>query len=224
MNFRQIESKILARREFLSKSSISFEFTDFGAGARDENRSLEEMSNGVVCEKKLSEFAFIGIKGADAKFLFDILRKYEVEHGIKTILELGTCLGFSSILFSFACVNSHIFTLEGDKHLAEFARENFEYFGIKNIKIIRAKFSDTLAKILNEIGKIDFAFIDGHHDKDATLKYYTQIAPFMSNSAIMAFDDINYNSKMNEAWKEISKGRCAQDNGKIGVLYLQGDK
>lgn len=175
------------------------------------------MENGVECKKSLKDFAFIGIKNDNAKLLFNTIRSLQP----KVILELGCCLGFSSILFKVASPNSKIYTLEGDENLAQFAHQNFTHFGFSDIHIVQGKFSQTLSNLLNQIQQIDFAFIDGHHDKDATISYFKQILPFISKNSIMAFDDINYNEKMQEAWQEISQNVRSFDDGKIGIIKIK---
>ncbi|ELY56369.1 methyltransferase [Natronococcus jeotgali DSM 18795] len=50
----------------------------------------------------------------------------------------------------------------------------------------------------------DVAFLDGHHQKDATLEYFDALYEFANEDAIIAFDDVNgYSDGMDEAWAEI---------------------
>lgn len=222
MSFEKIAQKINAKRAELAKTEFSFEFIDFGAGARDENRSEADMQKGVKLKKSLKDFAFIGIKDENASWLFEILKAKSP----KVILELGCCLGFSGLLFKHASPKSKLYTLEGDKTLARLARQNFKDFGFDDVSVICGRFEDSLKELLPKI-LIDFAFIDGHHDRKATLEYFACILPFMASDGIMAFDDIDYNQNMQKAWlsiKESAKisGFKAVDNGRIGLLFLGG--
>lgn len=122
--FEDILQQINARRDELFVRADEFVFNDYGAGARDENRSPEMMDIGVKCTKTLKDFAYIGVKNENAKLLFDTIRDLKP----KIILELGCCLGFSSILFKAAFNKASIYTLEGDLNLANFAKENFDFF------------------------------------------------------------------------------------------------
>ncbi|EAJ5694132.1 class I SAM-dependent methyltransferase [Campylobacter fetus] len=214
--FEDILQQINARRDELFVRADEFVFNDYGAGARDENRSPEMMDIGVKCIKTLKDFAYIGVKNENAKLLFDTIRDLKP----KIILELGCCLGFSSILFKAAFNKASIYTLEGDLNLANFAKENFDFFKFNDIKIVVGKFSDTLPKLLPKIDKIDFAFIDGHHDKNATIGYFEQILPFMNEGSVIAFDDINYNRNMTRAWDVIKQNKNSKDDGKIGIIWL----
>lgn len=94
------------------------------------------------------------------------------------------------------------------------------FFKFNDIKIVVGKFSDTLPKLLPKIDKIDFAFIDGHHDKNATIGYFEQILPFMNEGSVIAFDDINYNRNMTRAWDVIKQNKNSKDDGKIGIIWL----
>lgn len=51
--------------------------------------------------------------------------------------------------------------------------------------------------------EFDLAFVDGHHDEQATLDYFALIRPRMRTGAVMAFDDIEWSDGMRRAWKEI---------------------
>ncbi len=59
--FEDILQQINARRDELFVRADEFVFNDYGAGARDENRSPEMMDIGVKCTKTLKDFAYIGM-------------------------------------------------------------------------------------------------------------------------------------------------------------------
>ena len=56
-------------------------------------------------------------------------------------------------------------TLEGADSLAAIARRNLERLGRSNVRVVIGRFEDTLAGVLRELGTLDYAFIDGHHDE-----------------------------------------------------------
>ena len=71
---------------------------------------------------------------------------------------------------------------------------------------------------------VDFVFIDGHHDENATLSYFRQILPFLSDNAILAFDDIHWSCGMERAWNKIRKDRnlkMALDFFNVGICIFQ---
>ena len=94
-------------------------------------------------------------------------------------------------------------------------------------KFYASRFDIVLPKLLEEISPIDFAFIDGHHDREATLSYFKQILPFMAKGGVMLFDDIAWSDGMREAWREIVDfgvykkiQEVGEEPWKMGVLWL----
>ena len=49
----------------------------------------------------------------------------------------------------------------------------------------------------------DLIFIDGNHQKKATLNYFEKLLSSMHNDSVMIFDDIHWSKEMEEAWEEI---------------------
>ncbi|MCH8317043.1 MAG: class I SAM-dependent methyltransferase, partial [Bacteroidetes bacterium] len=87
--------------------------------------------------------------------------------------------------------------------LASIARKNFEKLGLDNITIKIGRFQDTLPDVLNELKKIDYVLIDGHHEEHATVGYFNQIYPYLAKNSILVFDDIFWSKGMRNAWKKI---------------------
>ena len=175
-NFESIVKIVEQRREILKSSIKEIEIIDYGAGKPNDKRTKEEMQKGVKSVVVLKELASIGVKKEKAKQIYDIFLTLEP----KTILELGTCLGFSSAYMGFFMPNAKIYTIEGSPNIAQIARENHQAFNLASIEIFVGRFVEVLSKLLEKIKPIDFAFIDGHHNKEATLAYFKQILPFMS--------------------------------------------
>lgn len=175
MGFEKIVQQIEARRENLKGKENLIEVLDYGAGNPSENRTKEQMEKGVVAQVALKNLASIGVKREKAQVIYQIFAKLNP----KTILELGTCCGFSSSYMSFFAPEAKIWTLEGSPNVAQIARENHRYFNLTNIEVLTSRFDRILPQLLEEIKPIDFAFIDGHHNKEATIAYFKQILPFM---------------------------------------------
>jgi len=194
-------------------------FLDFGAGSPDEKRSEEEMKKGKEVETTVAKLSAIGLKNEWSEWIYTLIK----ERKPKVVLELGTCCGFSAITMALANADTKVYTIEGAKEIAAVARENIKKAGCENITQIVGRFADVLDKTLAGIAPIDFAFIDGHHDKDATVKYYRQILPFMAKGSVMAFDDISWSEGMKEAWETITaeagSNKC-ENLGKIGICHI----
>lgn len=207
------------RQELLQDERL-LEFYDYGAGSPKDMRTKEEMYRGVKVCKKVSERAAIGLKNEWMHWLFDLVKNKRP----KKVLELGTCLGFSAMTMALASPESEIYTIEGAKELAEIAMENYRKMQIKNIIQVIGRFQDHLEELLKKLNRIDFAFIDGHHDKDATIEYYSKIRLYMAKDSIMVFDDISWSEGMKEAWKFIVEKEGienCEDLGRIGLCHIR---
>jgi predicted O-methyltransferase YrrM len=140
------------------------------------------------------------------------------------ILELGTCCGFSSIYMSKASDNkATIHTIEGSPKTAQIAQSNFKNTHCENIISHIGRFDDVLPNILPTIKPIDFVFIDGHHDKNATLKYFDDIKSYLNKNSLVLFYDISWSDGMKEAWEIIKKDRYIQsykDFHKVGLCFI----
>lgn len=121
-------------------------------------------------------------------------------------LELGTCVGVSTSYQAAAQARygGNLITMEGASDYADVARENLTRLGLeKNVTIVKGLFSDTLDDVLDSVDELDFVFIDGHHDGDATIEYYHKIKPKLTPEAIILFDDIRWSKDMERAWNEL---------------------
>ncbi len=195
------------------------EFLDFGAGSPEDKRTEKEMAKGKTAQTTVGKLSSIGLKNEWSEWIYTLIK----ERKPKVVLELGTCCGFSSITMALANSDTKVYTIEGAKEIAAVAAENIKKAGCVNITQIVGRFADVLDKTLSDIAPIDFAFIDGHHDKDATVKYYRQILPFMAKGSVMAFDDISWSEGMKEAWEmitaEAGADKC-EHLGKIGICHI----
>lgn len=136
-----------------------------------------------------------------AELLYRVVRKARP----RVILELGTNLGISSAYLA-AAGRSHdarVITLEGSSPQMALARSFHEELGLTNVIYEPGRFQKVLPRVLQNTPEIDFAFIDGHHQLEPTLKYFDLIYPRLSDEAIVVFDDINWSDGMIEAWHRL---------------------
>jgi len=138
-------------------------------------------------------------------------------------LELGTSLGFSAAYQAAALeVNraGSMVTIEGNKSVAAMARSNLQRIGVSRCVVKTGNFGDVLQAALEDLAPLDFAFLDGDHQEYATLSYFEQIVPFLSESALIVFDDISWSSGMARAWKVITEDervKISVDLSRLGV-------
>lgn len=210
--------KIERLRRELNASQKSMTVVDYNysiSNKTSENDRVEHTTVGEVCSGGSMPFFWSFI-------LFKLIRKLKPT----TCLELGTCLGISAS-FQAAALKLNgcgtIQTMEGIQSIASLAEENFKTLNLDNINVISGRFQDTLNEVLNTAGKIDCAFIDGHHEEKATLDYFSQIMPFLSEKALVVFDDISWSSGMKKAWAKISSDKrvkITMDLHQIGLCII----
>ncbi len=223
IQFTQEDFKIFEEieeiRENIKKQNLEIKFLDFGAGNPEDARDDKTMSQGVSTVKYTKELCQIGLKNNWAQLIYSLVKGNKPN----TILELGTCCGFSSIYMSKANKSSTIYTIEGACEVAKIATQNIQKANCYNIIQKIGKFNDILKPLLKEIKSVDFAFIDGHHDKDATIKYFEDIKPFLTKNAIVIFDDISWSDGMKESWQIITQDKAIkkyENLEKLGICYL----
>jgi predicted O-methyltransferase YrrM len=156
---------------------------------------VEKFNISDVCKKR-------SIQDEWGELIFKIIRDFKPLN----CLELGTCLGISAAYqISALKLNGHgkFTTIEGSEILAKHSDINLRKLKYQDYLVHNGRFSDVLPKILSEDHPIDFAFIDGHHDKEATQRYFELLYPFLSEKAILIFDDINWSEGMKEVWKHL---------------------
>ncbi|MQA89842.1 MAG: hypothetical protein GEU90_06360 [Gemmatimonas sp.] len=146
-----------------------------------------------------------------------------------TALELGTCLGVSTSYQAAAMKlngRGRLISLEGAAALADQARKNLRKLCLDCVEVRTGLFQHTLEPALRDLGSIDFAFIDGHHDEEATLAYFEMVVPFLAHRAILVFDDIAWSDGMRRAWARLRadpRVRVTLDLSIIGICILGRD-
>lgn len=86
-------------------------------------------------------------------------------------------------------------------------------------EVVVGTFAETLPATLERLGAIDLAFIDGHHEEAATLRYVEAIEQHMSRGPIV-LDDIHLYEGMWRAWQTLLSYRrfTAVNVGRFGLL------
>ena len=187
--------------------------TDFGAGIGGKGYKLIKKSVSSLYKNN-------SIRSKYGKLLYRLVKHLQPIH----ILELGTSLGISSTYMAIAVPDASIVTVEGCKGIAEKAAENFSKLGLKNIHHETGNFDILLDKIVNEMPKIDFAFIDGNHRKDPTIRYFESCLRKSHNETVLIFDDIHWSEEMNEAWKYIQNHHSVTltlDLFQFGIVFFR---
>jgi predicted O-methyltransferase YrrM len=134
----------------------------------------------------------------EARFLFHLVRTLQPDQ----VIEMGACVGISGSFIAAAMrLNNkgHLWTLEGSPEMAKLAKATFADLGLADrVTLKLGPFSETLPNVVADKA-IDLAFIDGHHEGAATLRYFETIKPRMSKGSVVWFDDIDW-PDMAPAW------------------------
>lgn len=223
---RDIVLSIERRRKELLSSQDRISVVDFGAGSPESKRNKEEMRKGVKSEIEVSKLC----KASKPPFWALLLYKLIQNTKPNTCLELGTCLGISASyqgkaleLFS----DGKLSTLEGSEEIAKIATDTIKMQNLENVDVIIGPFHKTLETTLEKLGKIDYFFNDGHHDFNAVVENFNIALPYLSNTAIVILDDINWSVGMIKAWDKLTEHEsvvCSIDLGMVGLLIVDKEK
>ena len=208
--YRSIEP---LRRQLLRQSAV-VELEDFGAGSRmhpSYKRRVSEIAQSSLKPKKY------------AQLLYRMARYYRPA----SVLELGTSLGITTAYLASAGGDTPVTTMEGATAIAAIARNNFDRLGLRNITLREGNFDHTLPRWLQLHPRVDFAYIDGNHRQEPTLRYFNWLLPYVHNDTILVFDDIHWSSEMEAAWATICghpQVTLTVDLFFIGIVFFRAEQ
>ena len=207
--FGPIES---LRQKLIADHSI-IQVDDLGAGSRisqSNQRKISEMARHALKSKK------------QAQFLFRLVNHYQP----KNIVELGTSFGLTTAYLAAANGNAKVYTIEGIPSIAAIARKNFQQLNLYNTELLQGSFDLVLPAVLEKIKEVNFAFVDGNHRLEPTLRYFEWLLKHSNENTIMVFDDIHWSEEMELAWKKIGQDptvTCTVDLFFLGLVFLRKD-
>lgn len=182
---------IEARRQRLLSRPDRIRVTDFGAGSH----------TGAGQERLVADIARTAAKPPQlAQLLFRLVNHFRPA----TTLELGTSLGLTTAYLAAADSRQQVITFEGCPNVAAVARETFAALQLTNITLIEGNLDSTLASTLAALTKpVDFAFFDGNHRYEPTLRYFELCLAHRTAESVFVFDDIHWSADMERAWESI---------------------
>ncbi len=198
-------------RALLKSEKIPLEITDYGAGSQVSSKKVRTISS-------LAKYS--ATSPIYCRILFRLIQCYKP----KTIVELGTSMGVSTLYQAYAAQNSEVISIEGCPIIAEKAVENFELMENENIRVVTGKFEKKLPEVLNGLELLDYVFLDGNHRKIPTLKYFELCLEKAHDETILVFDDIHWSTDMEAAWKIIQahpKVTLTIDLFFFGIVFLR---
>ena len=141
--------------------------------------------------KKIEKFArtnFIPVLLSDtAKLLGKVVKLYEP----KSILEIGTAIGYSGTIMLKSSKESHLTTIELDEKNYKMAEENFKNFKLTNrVTQLSGDAYNILEELASSFNKYDFIFLDG--PKGQYIKYLPIIKRLLNDGGILFADNVLY--------------------------------
>ena len=182
----QIESL----RHRLRRSSDFIEVNDCGAGSRVFKGRFREV-------KKITRHVLQGKKVAFA--LLRVLIFWRTQGRSKKILEMGTSLGLTTAYL--AASGWDVETWEGCQQTANYARKNWKALGCEDQ--IKSQVGTFKSLMDDSQGGWDVVFLDGHHDRDATLAYVECLKTKLNPGGAILVDDIDWSKGMKGAWDKL---------------------
>lgn len=198
-------------RKQLKKDDTVITLQDFGAGSRvlaHRQRRVSAIAASSLKPKKYGQL------------LFRMVNYFQPT----TILELGTSLGITTAYLASGKADAQVITLEGAAAVANIARQNFGALQLHNIQLVTGNFDDTLSGTLARLAAVDFAFVDGNHRLEPTLRYFHLLLPAVHDGSVLVFDDIHWSREMEQAWNQIkahNRVRLTIDLFFIGIVLFR---
>ena len=210
-------------RTEMNASSARLARIDYGAGDPESQWTPEQMRAGVDTEDTLGHISRLASKPPFwCGLLFELIRTVHP----RSCIELGTAVGISAAYQGAALRlngGGALVTLEGATSLATIARNNIRKLGLETVDVVTGRFEDTLPHVLASRKPVDYVFVDGHHDEHATVGYFDQLLPFLTEISLLVFDDIAWSDGMKRAWRRIAQRaevEVAVDLGPVGLCVI----
>jgi predicted O-methyltransferase YrrM len=200
------------RHLLLHKSQV-IEITDFGSGANHKEYSHRfERVASIVQNSSVSE--------KYGRLLFRLVEYFMPQE----IIELGTSVGLSTLYMALANPDARVYTVEGCSTKSEQAAANFKAMQVSNIEQNIGRFDLVLPDLVKQVGKLDFAYIDGNHTYRATIENFETLLHIAHNETIFVFDDIHWSAGMQKAWNEIidnERVTVSIDLFRFGIVFMR---
>ncbi len=199
-----------AYRQQLRLSAESISVEDMGAGSKAMGNKM----------RRVADIARYSLSPAwEGQLLFRLVNWLQPTYKI----ELGTSLGLTTLYQHLPNArSSQFFTLEGCAQTAGIAARRFSQLEIAPSLII-GNFDEQLPAVLQKLERVDYAFIDGNHREEPTLRYFHWLMERAHAHTVLVFDDIHWSKEMAAAWAKIKADErvfLTIDLFKMGIVFL----
>ena len=199
---------IEALRHRYLHSDRTLELHDAGAGSRVARAGTRTIAD--ICRTSATPPRF-------GRYLFATVDQLRASN----VLELGSNLGIGACYLAAAMPSGgRLVTIDADPALAACARTALARTVPRaSAEVLVGTFAARLPEALAALGRVDVAFVDGHHDEHATLGYVAQIRAHCHAGSILILDDIHWSTGMERAWTQLRQ----QDGVSLSIdLYRWG--
>lgn len=187
-SFEKIENV----RSSLLKDNTKLVRTDFGAGSSGNTQKSSTVAE--IARKSLSP-------SNTGRMYYRMLKHYNY----RSILELGSSLGVSSLYLGSACSSGNVVSIEGDPAVYNIAVKSGKTVGLENISYLCGEFDAFLNDLDSYGAPYDLVLMDGNHSYEPTIKYFELLWPKLNNAGAIIVDDIHWSKGMTRAWEEIKE-------------------
>ena len=150
----------------------------------------------------------------------NFLTKFIDKKKVKSVLEIGTAVGYSSIVMAISNPSLKIVTIERDEQRYLEAVKNIKSFKLEDrITII---YKDALDVNIDQ--KFDLIFIDAA--KGQNMKFFDKFSNNLNDKGYIITDNINFHGFVNKKEEEIKSRNLRQLIRKIKnyISFLKGNK
>jgi predicted O-methyltransferase YrrM len=181
----------------LLKDDGVLEVEDMGAGS----------VRGGTQVRKVADIARHTAKPARlGQLLFRLARYYRP--GV--VVELGTSLGLSTAYLAAGVKegglgDGKLWTIEGSGSVAERAAGHLSELGLVGVEVVTGNFDVVLEPLVERVGPVNLAFVDGNHRYEPTLRYFDILMRHSVGPSTLIFDDIHWSGDMERAWAQIKE-------------------
>jgi predicted O-methyltransferase YrrM len=209
------------RRRLLKDDGV-LEVEDMGAGS-----GRVAGAGWAVSETRVRSVADIARHAAKPERLGQLLFRLARYYRPSVVVELGTSLGLSAAYLAAGVKEGSnsgakeggearvkdgceggvqggkLWTIEGSGAVAERAAGHLSELGLEGVEVLTGNFDVVFEPLVERVGPVDLAFVDGNHRCEPTLRYFDILMRHSGRSAILIFDDIHWSADMERAWAQI---------------------
>ena len=197
----------------LRKDNSPIHHHDLGAGSKVH--SSKNITVGQLAKSSLKKKKEAGLISKTIGFL-----------GCKTVIELGTSFGTTTLLINLENPDTEIYTIEGSPEIAQKAKEIIGRFPENTIHTIIGSFEEKFLSLLSQVEQADAYIFDGNHRLKPTLEYFEIALKHSHYNTVFIFDDIRWSSEMLKAWQTIvnhSSTTLTLDLFDMGIAFINKD-